>query len=44
MTVTTQQERKQIIVPGEVYYVTYEWILEETTLVPVGVRVIETHA
>jgi hypothetical protein len=35
---------KDVIVPGERYTVNYEWVLDATTLVPVGVRTYETHS
>jgi len=43
MTIIAQQERKDIVTPSGRYYATYEWILDEATLVPVGVRIFETH-
>jgi hypothetical protein len=43
-TITTQQERKDIIVPGERYHVTHELVIDEATLIQVGVRVTETHS
>jgi len=41
-TVTTQQERKDVIAPVTRYYETYEWVLEENTQRMVGVRVTRT--
>jgi hypothetical protein len=39
------QERKDIISPGtgERYFVNYSWQIDATTLLPVGVKVEETH-
>jgi hypothetical protein len=48
-TISTNQEPKQVIVPGDpdvkpytVYHEKYIWDLDPTTLVPVNVRVEKT--
>jgi len=42
-TTTTQQETKDVIVPSGQYHVTYSWVLDSTSGVPVGMQIEETH-
>ena len=42
-TVIADQESKDVVAPtGQVYRETYEWVLDQATLVPVNVRVVRT--